>query len=132
MKSLTNKTVLFLTIISLMFNACVKIEIKDDNKSSKKVTNLESSIIQTNELHDNVSTYGENTAEDIEKLLAVTPIGSQISLEETEDGELRLRIEKIFTAQTIQDNISTEEIILEENPSMEMINNSLYGETITI
>jgi hypothetical protein len=132
MKSLTKRTVLFLAIISFMLNACVKIEIKDDNKSSEKTTNLESNHIKADKLHNNVSTYGEDTAEDIEKLLAVTPIGSEISLEETEDGELRLRIEKIFTAQTTQESISAEEITLEETPSMEMIDSSLYGETITI
>ncbi|NEW61399.1 hypothetical protein GSY74_08900 [Sulfurovum sp. bin170] len=131
MKGLTEKTVLFLAIMALMLNACVKIEIRDDNRSSEKVTSLETSDIQRDEVHNTVPTYGEHTA-DIEKLLAVTPIGSEISLEETEDGELRLRIEKIFTAGNSQDETLTEEIMLEENPYQGEIDSSLYGETITI
>jgi len=127
MKGLTNKTILFLAIIAFMLNACVKIEIRDDNKSNEKVTNN----IQKDEVHKSVPAYGEHT-EDIEKLLAVTPIGSEVSLEETENGELHLKIEKTFTAENIQDEIPKEEIIVEENSYQGEIDNSLYGETITI
>jgi len=63
-------------------------------------------------------TYGENT-EEIEVFLSNAPLGSEIYLEEREDGSFYLKVEKTFTAEN-------EEIkkVKKDEP--------IYGETILI
>jgi PBP1b-binding outer membrane lipoprotein LpoB len=118
MKSLTDKVILILTIMTFLLNGCVEIKMVDDNKTSTKVSN-------------SVPIHGAY-AEDIDELLAVAPIGSEVTLDETENGDIYLRIEKVFTAKKSQDKIQTEDIVLEEEPYQEEIDSSLYGDTITI
>jgi len=126
MKSLTDRVVLFLITMAFILNGCVEIKVVDDNKSNSKV-----GTITIDEEQNSVPVYGAY-AEDIDELLAVAPIGSEVTLDETENGDIHLRIEKVFTARQNQDNAQTEEIVLEEEPYQEEIDSSLYGETITI
>ena len=126
MKDLTDKIVLILIAMAFMLNGCVEIKMVDENESDSKIGS-----ITIDEVENSIPKYGAY-AEDIDELLAVAPIGSKVTLNETEDGEIYLRIEKIFTAQTIQENTSTEETIFEEDLSRMEIDNSLYSETITI
>jgi len=126
MKGLTNRVVLILITITFMLNGCVEIKVIDDNKSDSKVSN-----VTINEKQNSVPVYGAY-AEDIDELLAVVPIGSEVTLDETEDGDIHLKIEKVFTARQSQERVSTEEIVLEEEPHQVEIDSSLYGETITI
>jgi len=62
--------------------------------------------------------YGENT-EEIEVFLSNAPLGSEIYLEEREDGSFYLKVEKTFTAK----NEETKEV---------KKNEPIYGETILI
>ena len=59
--------------------------------------------------------YGEHQ-EEIEAILSIAPVGSEIYLEEKDDGEWYLKIEKTFTAQKVEEK--------KDEP--------LYGETILI
>jgi hypothetical protein len=126
MNGLTDKVVLILTTMAFLLNGCVEIKMVDENKTNTKVSN-----IITDKVQNSVPVYGAY-AEDIDELLAVAPIGSEVTLDETENGDIHLRIDKVFTARKSEDKAQTEEIVLEEEPYQEEIDTSLYGETITI
>jgi len=126
MKSLTDRVVLILITMAFILNGCVEIKMVDDNKSNSKVGN-----INIDKEQNSVPVYGAY-AEDIDKLLAVAPIGSKVTVDESENGDIHLKIEKVFTARTTQESTPTEEVVLEEEPYQEEIDSSLYGETITI
>ncbi len=131
MKGLTDRVILILITMTFILNGCVEIKVVDDNKSDSKVSN-----ITINEKENSVPVYGAY-AEDIDQLLAVAPIGSEVTLDEAENGDIYLKIEKVFTARQNQDvaptkTPTTEEIVLEEEPHPVEIDSSLYGETITI
>jgi len=128
MKGLRYRVVLILVAMAFVLNGCVEIKIVDDNKSDSKVSN--SNIIM-DEADNSIHVYGAY-AEDIDELLAVAPIGSKVTLDETEDGDIHLKIEKVFTARKNEDKVPTEEIVLEDEPYQGEIDNSLYGEIITI
>jgi hypothetical protein len=125
MKGLRDRVVLILVTIVFILTGCVEVKILDDNKSNAKIGSI------TDEVQNNAPAYGAYT-EDIDKLLAVAPIGSKVTLDETEDGDIHLKIEKVFTARKSQDEVLREDIVLEEEPYQEEIDSSLYGDTITI
>ena len=86
-----------------------------------------SSLIKVNYSEiDDTTNYGYHT-EDIEKLLAVTPVGSEVYLEDRGGGEWYLKIEKTFSAKDAPTDDS-----LEVEQSLGEIDSSLYGEIITI
>jgi len=99
-------------IISSIFFGCSTFETVE--------TTNEETVFLNNNLVPNPS-YGMQS-EEIRNLLEATPIGSDISLHQGEGGEWHLRIEKIFTADNIQEEASEyfedttiEEVVLPKN-----------------
>ena len=71
--------------------------------------------VSTEASSSTVANYGEHQ-EEIEAILSVTPVGSEVYLEQKDDGEWYLKIEKTFTAQKAKEK--------KDEP--------IYGETILI
>ncbi len=81
---------------------------------TSKVT-LPTQTVTTESSSSPIADYGEYQ-EEIEAILSTAPVGSEIYLEQKDDGAWYLKIEKTFTAQK----------------SKEPQEESLYGETILI
>jgi hypothetical protein len=135
MKSLTQKTMLLLAIMALALNACVQIEIRDDNKSTSKVTSVKTNEIQIDETQaDSTALYGDKT-QDIEQLLAATPVGSEVYLEDRGDGQWYLRIEKIFVEGKEylgQSNVADDPIEMQPSPQEQQLDGTLYADALSI
>jgi len=134
MKHIQNKAVLLIAIITYIFTGCAKQEtiqsVKNVETPQVKSQNIDS---KTNDMR----TYGSHS-DDIQKILDATPIGSEIYLEDKGEGEFYLRIEKTFTAQaqeeiyTVEENQPATDNSDQENYQNNEIDESLYGEVITI
>jgi len=119
-------SIILLNVMAIYFiNGCATIE-KTESKPPQQVT---LGVSEASLLENQI--YGIHT-NDIQVLLDATPIGSEISLEEGEDGEWHLKIEKIFTVE----NINRQEVDYIDEPLREEKNNdvvALYSsETILI
>ncbi len=118
------KQILLFTLSAFLFLGCSKHE---SVKTAQSVETLEQppATVVSKILHaqtvsskndsSNAPDYGEHQ-EEIEAILSVAPVGSEIYLEQKDDGDWYLKIEKTFTAQK----------------SKEKEEESLYGETILI
>jgi len=113
-----------LIMVSSLFLGCSTLETVE--------TASEETVFLDNNLVTNPS-YGMQS-EEIKNLLEATPIGSDISLHQGEGGEWHLRIEKIFTADNIQEEASEyfENTTIEEEHLPENIQEISSIESITI
>jgi len=113
-----------LIMVSSLFLGCSTLETAE--------TTSEETVFLDNNLVPNPS-YGMQS-EEIKNLLEATPIGSDISLHQGEGGEWHLRIEKIFTADNIQEEASEyfENTTIEEEHLPENIQEISSIESITI
>jgi len=120
----TNAIILILTLFS--FLGCNdNIETKQETVAQKALSpetlsqkNLAIDSTDTQNISEKLD-YGEYTSE-IETLLSITPLGAEIYLEEQEEGEWYLKIEKTFTTQS-------------QNPSQKVENTEpIYAESILI
>lgn len=120
----TNAIILILTLFS--FLGCNdNIETKQETVTEKALSpeilsqkNLAIDSTDTQNISEKLD-YGEYTLE-IETLLSVTPLGAEIYLEEQEEGEWYLKIEKTFTTQS-------------QDPSQKVENpEPIYAESILI
>lgn len=120
----TNPIILILTLFS--FLGCNdNIETKQETVAQKALSpeilsqkNLAIDSTDTQNISEKLD-YGEYTLE-IETLLSVTPLGAEIYLEEQEEGEWYLKIEKTFTTQS-------------QDPSQKVENpEPIYAESILI
>ena len=101
--------------LSLLFflSACVPSEKVEIEKSPEVV---KESAIENPPVVQEENIYGIYTS-DIKNLLEASPIGSEIYLKEGENGEWHLRIEKIFTAESLTNESAKyfEESAVDEN-----------------
>lgn len=88
------KQITILTYVVLITSISTLLNSNEQNKYTEPTTTQMHEIDAPSES----ITYGEHTTE-IEALLSVTPVGADIYLEEQEDGNWYLKIEKTFTAQ---------------------------------
>ena len=117
------KQILLLILSTYLFLGCSKHESVATAQSvetlelSKTVVSKKLVPMQTAKVINSsqVANYGEHQ-EEIEAILSVTPVGSEVYLEEKDDGEWYLKIEKTFTAQKAKEK--------KDEP--------IYGETILI
>jgi len=120
---------LFTLIVFLFLNGCATVD-KTDAKSEEIIgSSIDTAPVVTQE-----NIYGVYTS-DIQNLLDATPIGSEIYLEEVENGEWHLRIEKIFTAEDLSLEASKyfEDAVVEEKNSEVITEGNFYSpEIITI
>ncbi len=118
------KQILLFTISTFLFLGCSKQESVKTAQSmetleqvvtvvSKKITPAKR--VSSLDSSTNESEYGEYQ-EEIETMLSVAPVGSEIYIEQRDGGDWYLKIEKTFTAQK----------------NKEKEDESLYGETILI
>jgi len=129
MKKITNITLVNLVLVYLI-SGCALIEKSETtNKESVSKTATNNNITLSEE-----NIYGVYTS-DIKNLLEASPIGSEISLKEGDNGEWHLKIEKIFTAENISVEASEyfEETMVEEDGSEVLIQTDLdVPEILTI
>ena len=117
------KQILLFILSAYLFLGCSKESVKTTQSVEtleQPVTIVSKKIIHgqtVSSINDSSTTpdYGEYK-EEIENILSVAPVGSEIFLEQKDDGAWYLKIEKTFTAQK----------------SKEQQEESLYGETILI
>ena len=117
MKQFKLKHSLLLILTACLYFGCAK---QEPVASIQPMETLEKEATTKQLVKEESTTpvYGENT-EEIEVFLSNAPLGSEIYLEEKEDGSLYLKVEKTFTAK----NEETKEIQKDE---------PIYGETILI
>jgi len=117
MRQIHAKQLMLLTLSACLFIGCVKQETVASTQSMETLEKeaTEETMVQEN---NDIQSYGEHSQE-IESMLSAVPIGSEIYLEETKDGEWYLKIEKTFTSQNIEE---------EKVETFEPV----YGETILI
>jgi len=123
-KKITSIILLHAMVVYFINGCSASIE-KTENKAPKQVT-IE--VSEPNLLESKI--YGVHT-NDIQVLLDATPIGSEISLEEGDDGEWHLKIEKIFTVE----NMNHQEVEYIDEPLREEKANDIAfysSETILI
>jgi len=122
---------LLIPIVIFFFSGCATVD-KTDAKSKDVIgSSINTAPVVTQAKGD---VYGVYTS-DIQNLLDATPIGSEIYLEEVENGEWHLRIEKIFTAEDLSLEASKyfEDAVVEEGNSEVITEGNLYSpEIITI
>ena len=106
MKKITLSHLILLALIAYTFIGCAK-----DTINSDKTVEISKTVPLIN------NKYGQHTDE-IQEFLSATPLGSEIYLEEKENGEWYLKLEKTFTANKDEEKI-------------EMIE-PIYGESILI
>ena len=106
MKKITLSHLILLTLIAYTFIGCAK-----DTINSDKTVEISKTVPLIN------NKYGQHTDE-IQEFLSATPLGSEIYLEQKENGEWYLKLEKTFTANKDEEKI-------------EMIE-PIYGESILI
>ena len=124
MKYITKIGLLFLvTSVSLSLSDTKRDDILKVSSTQDKLNSLIK--IDYSEI-DDTTNYGYHT-DDIEKILAVAPIGSEVYLEDKGGGEWYLKIEKTFSSADAPTDES-----LEIEQSLGEIDSSLYGEIITI
>jgi len=118
--------------LSVLFflSACVPNE-KVETKSQEivEVATIEKAPAITEE-----NIYGIYTS-DIQNLLELSPIGSEIYLKEEENGDLYLRIEKIFTAESFSKESAKyfeESVVDEENSEVISGSDTSTPEILTI
>jgi hypothetical protein len=111
MKKITSITLISLVLVYFIAG-CASIE-KSEIKNKENVSKLATS---NNITLSEENIYGVYT-NDIKSLLEASPIGSEISLKEGENGEWHLKIEKIFTAENISIEASEyfEDAVVEED-----------------
>ena len=118
------KQVLLFTLSAFLFLGCSKHESVETVQSvetleqSTDVISKETNSVQIVTIANSSSTsdkYGEYQ-EEIEAILSIAPVGSEIYLEQRDDGDWYLKIEKTFRAQK----------------SEEKKDEPVYGETILI
>jgi hypothetical protein len=117
MKQFKLKHFLLLTLTACLYFGCAK---QEPVASIQPTETLEKEAMTKQLIKEEspAPLYGENT-EEIEKFLSTAPLGSEIYLEEREDGSFYLKVEKTFTAK----NEERQEVKKEE---------PMYGETILI
>ena len=108
MRKINTMQLLLLSLTAYLFTGCVK---QETTTSVTTTLGTQNANVQNS---DNVN-YGEHSIE-IESILSTIPLGSEIYLEEKENAEWYLKIEKTFTSHHI------------EEKKVEPI----YGETILI
>jgi len=116
-------------IVIFFLSGCATVD-----KADATSQNIISSSIDTAPVVTQENIYGAYT-NDIQNLLDVTPIGSEIYLKEEGNGEWHLRIEKIFTAEDLSSEASKyfEEAVTEEKNSEVISEGNFYApEIITI
>lgn len=119
----TIKHLMFLSLTTPLFLGCVKqdtvskIQTMETIKVVSEVFKEKKPKTPNSQNLKPSSAYGEHTDE-IEKFLSSTPLGSEIYLEQKENGEWYLKVEKTFTAQ--------------KDEEKKEISEPLYGETILI
>lgn len=110
MNKTTFKNLIFLSLTTYLLLGCVKQDKVSSNIAMETTTIINDvNIVSTN--------YGKHT-DQIEKFLSATPLGAEIYLEEKEDGEWYIKIEKTFTAK--------------KNEEKTEIIQPIYGESILI
>jgi len=125
------KNINLLSLSVLFFlSACVPNE-KVETKSQEivEVATIEEAPAITEE-----NIYGIYTS-DIQNLLELSPIGSEIYLKEEENGDLYLRIEKIFTAENFRKESAKyfeESVVDEENSEVVSGSDTSTPEILTI
>jgi len=125
------KNINLLSLSVLFFlSACVPNE-KVETKSQEivEVATIEKAPAITEE-----NIYGIYTS-DIQNLLELSPIGSEIYLKEEENGDLYLRIEKIFTAESFSKESAKyfeESVVDEENSEVISGSDTYTPEILTI
>ena len=117
MRQIQLKHLIILALTACLLIGCVKQETVASVQSMETLVKeaTQETMVQEN---SNVENYGQHTQE-IESMLSSVPIGSEIYLEETKEGEWYLKIEKTFTSQNIEE---------EKVETFEPV----YGETILI
>ena len=117
MRQIQAKHLMLLTLLAYLLVGCIKQESVASTQSMETLMKeaTQETMVQEN---SNVENYGQHTQE-IETMLSAVPIGSEIYLEETKEGEWYLKIEKTFTSQNI------------EEKQVEQLE-PVYGETILI
>jgi len=124
---MTKKTasICSLGLIGIYFiNGCAMIEKTETTPPKQAIIEVDKAPLMQKQ------TYGIHT-NDIQVLLDATPIGSEISLEEGENGEWCLKIEKVFTVE----NRKHQELEFTEEPSNEETSDTVNiydSETILI
>ena len=117
MRQIQLKQFMLLTLTAYLFVGCVKQETVASTQSMETLEKeaTEETMVQENK---SIKNYGQHS-EEIENMLSAVPIGSEIYLEETKDGEWYLKIEKTFTSQNVKE---------EKVEKLKLV----YGETILI
>ena len=122
------KKIISIVLVSLIgiycITGCAFIEKRENTPPKETRIEINQAPLVENQI------YGIHTT-DIQVLLDATPIGSEISLQEGENGEWHLKIEKVFTVENrnYEGTEYLEESLEEERPQKVTVD---YSDTILI